>query len=428
MLARWAAMALVLLDTGGVARAAPASRSAASRPAASAPASRASTRPAAPADDLADLQRAMEADRQAGDAARPKAATGFASVLQSLNPDLSLILDIALAGFSDEEPPVTGGHDPQASGFSLQALELAASASVDPYFRFNANLVFSPEGVEVEEVYATTLALPWNLQLRAGQLLTRFGRINATHLHSWVFSDQVLVLGKFFGGDGNRGLGAELSLLMPLPWHVELIATATNAAGEGTARSFLGGSDLGVKGPGDLQYTVAVKQFFALGDNWSLAWGLSGAFGPNATERGNRTEIYGTDLYLKYRPITHGSYTVVSLDAEWMFRRRQVARHRLGPDDVLGDHGFYAYLFWRFARRWGIAGRYEYVSGVEEDPLDPEWTSLRQRASGNITFWPTEFSRVRLQYDYDRPAWRDPVHALFLAMEIAVGAHGAHAF
>jgi len=288
MRARWAALALVLLDAGG-AWAAPASRNAASAPAASAPASRPATRPAAP-EDLAELQRAMEADRKAAAAARPeRAPTGVASVLQSLNPDLSLILDIALAGFSEESPPMMGGHDPKASGFSLQALELAASASVDPYFRFNANLVFSPEGVEVEEVYATTLALPWNLQLRAGQLLTRFGRINATHLHSWTFSDQVLVLGKFFGGEGNRGLGAELSVLLPLPWFVELVATASNAAGEGAARSFLGDSDRGVKGPGDLQYTAAVKQFFALGDDWSLAWGLSGAFGPNATAAGNRT-------------------------------------------------------------------------------------------------------------------------------------------
>lgn len=393
---------------------------------ATAPATRPATRPSAPAADLADLQRALDADRAVRLTAEPAAPAskqnGLGGALQSLNPDLSLIADVALAGFTDDSPPMMGGHDPKKSGFVLQALELAASASVDPYFRFNANLVFTPDGVEVEEVYATTLALPWNLQLRAGQLLTRFGRINATHPHGWAFADQVLVLGKLFGGDGNRGLGAELSVLLPLPWYVELLGSVTNATGGTTARSFFGDSDLGIKGPGDLLYIAAAKQFFPLGDNWSLSWGLSAAFGPNSTGRGNRSEIYGSDLYLKYRPITRGSYTIVSLDAEWMLRRRQV------PDAVLQDHGLYATLFWRFSRRWGVAGRYEYVSGVEGDPLDPQWTGLRQRASGNLTFWPTEFSRIRLQYNYDRPAWRTPFHAVFLAMEFAVGAHGAHTF
>jgi len=276
--------------------------------------------------------------------------------------------------------------------------------------------------VEIEKAYGTTLSLPWKLQVRAGQFLTRFGRINNSHPHTWAFVDQMLVLGKFFGGEGNRGLGVEASWLTPLPWYVELVASATDAAGEATARSFFGAQDLGVRGPGDLQYTLAAKQFFPLSDNWSLFWGLSAALGPNPTGRDNRSEIYGTDLYLKYRPITHGSYTIVSLDAEWLTRRRQV------PGGVLQDHGLYAYLFWRFARRWAAAARYEWVQGVANDPLDPEWAEARQRLSANLTFWPTEFSRFRLQYSYDRPEWRHPYHAVFLAVEFAVGAHGAHKF
>jgi hypothetical protein len=47
----------------------------------------------------------------------------------------------------------------------------------------------------------------------------------------------------------------------------------------------------------------------------------------------------------------------------------------------------------------------------------------------NLSFWPTEFSRIRLQYDLDLPGWRPvPEHAVFLAFELVVGAHGAHAF
>ena len=267
-----------------------------------------------------------------------------------------MIADFAAAYFSEDENLETGAHDPTQTGFNLQQLELAASAAVDPYLRFDANIVFGLFGVELEEAYGTTLDLPFKLQARFGQFLTRFGRINPTHLHSWDFVDQPFAIGRVFGAEGNRGLGVELSWITPLPWYVEIVASTTGAAGEGTARSFFGADDLGVEDPGDLLYVTALKQFFPVSEDVSLALGFSGAFGPNSTGRDNRTEVYGTDLYLKYRPITRQSFTIVALQTEWLYRRRQV------PADVLADISGYAQLFWRFDQRWGTAARYEYGS------------------------------------------------------------------
>jgi hypothetical protein len=93
-------------------------------------------------------------------------------------PNLSLILDTAFAAFGGGAPDQRGAHDPSRTGFNLQQLELHASAAVDPFFRFDANLVFALFGVEIEEAYVTSLALPGGLQARAGQFLTRFGRRN----------------------------------------------------------------------------------------------------------------------------------------------------------------------------------------------------------------------------------------------------------
>jgi hypothetical protein len=347
-----------------------------------------------------------------------------------LNPDLSVSLDTALAAFSDDEPLQTGGHDPKKNGFNLQQLELAIGSSVDPYFRFDANVAFSQFGVEIEEAYATTLGLPLGLQLRAGQFLTRFGRLNSTHLHAWAFVDQPFALGRVFGGEGNRGLGLEISWLTPLPWFAEMVLSTTDAAGEGTARSFYGAADLGVTTPGDLQLLAALKQFFAASDDWSIFLGASFSGGPNATGHRNRSEVYGADLYVKYRPLSAASHTVVSLQLEYFHRRRQV------PGDVLTDSSGYAYLFWRFAQRLGVAARYE-IGTPERGQLpessafalDPLWTSNRQRVSTNLTFWPTEFSRLRLQGSVDLPRWREqPIWAAFLALEVSVGAHTAHAF
>ena len=342
-----------------------------------------------------------------------------------LNPALSIIGDFALAWFSDDETSQRGGHDPTETGFNLQQLELSFQAAVDPYFKFYGNIVFSLFGVEVEEAYGQTLGLPLNLQVRAGQFLSRFGRLNNTHPHSWDFVDQPMVHGRFFGSEGQRGLGVELSALLPLPWYVEIVGTVLNPEGGATMRSFYGNDDLGIDNIDDFVYVAALKQFFALSRDWSLAWGLSGAFGPNATGQDNRTEIYGTDLYLKWRPISYGSYTIVSLQTEWMLRRRQI------PGDVLQDFGGYAQVFWRFARRWATAARYEFLSGVSADYLDPLEDDHEHRAAVNVTFWPTEFSRLRLQYSVDIPKWRtdeDLVHAVFLTLELVAGAHGAHTF
>ena len=111
----------------------------------------------------------------------------------------------------------------------------------------------------------------------------------------------------------------------------------------------------------------------------------------------------------------------MSLTLEVMHRRRQA------PSDVLADSGGYAQLVWNIDPRWSVGGRYGYVEGLDADPLDPDWTEARQRASLQATFNPSHFSRLRLQGSYDDRQWLDdPVWAVLLGVELLVGAHGAH--
>lgn len=372
--------------------------------------------------ELRALEEALAEDA-AATATPTVAAAPSTPTANQVALDVAFILDVVGAWFSDDDPMQGGGHDPRVTGFSLQQLELSVGASVDPFFRFDANLVFGLFGVELEEAYASTLALPGNLKVRAGQFLTRFGRLNNTHPHSWNFVDQPIVNSKFLGGEGSRGLGAELSWLTPLPWYVELVGATTMADGECCARSFYGGDNLGVHTPADLLYTARVAQFFPLSDTWSLLWGISAQFGPNATGHGNRTEIYGSDLYLRYRPPSATSRMALSLQLEGMFRTRQV------PDDALQDFGGRGELVWEIGPRFETGVRHELVSGVANDPLDPEWTSMRHRSTAQVTFRPSHFSRLRLQGSADIPSFRDaPIYAAMLALEVLVGAHGAHAY
>lgn len=375
--------------------------------------------------ELQALLDALEADAAAtapdtGDASRNRRVG--AAILSAIQPEMALILDLSLAYFSDS-PLQLGSHDPQRTGFNFNQLEMSFSANVDPYFLFRANLVFSQFGVEVEEAYAQTTSLPGRFQLRAGQFLNRVGRINATHPHSWSFLDQPLVNGKFFGGEGQRGLGMEVNWLAPTPFYLELVGSVMHGEGECCARSFDGGTDVGIHGPQDFLYLLSAKSLFAFGPSWSLSWGASALMGPNATGYNNRTDIYGTDLYLRFRPVTSTRYTAFSLTMELLHRRRQV------PSDLLVDTGLYLQAVWNINRRWEVGARYEWVSGHENDPLDPEWHSARHRLSAQGTLYPSHFSRIRLQANYDNPTWRpQPIWAAILGVEFVVGAHGAHAF
>ena len=399
------------------------------------------TDPATPeptAEELEALKKALGADQAATPSAPASGAQGgagnwsfnyssaqnqAAQMLQSMNPEMALIADVAGAWFSSDDNLQLGGHDPKKTGFTLQQLEMSLGASVDPFFRLDSNIVFAQFGVEVEEAYATTLALPFNLQMRFGQFLTRIGRQNNTHPHSWKFVDQPLVHGKFFGSENNRGLGLETSWLVPLPWYVELVGSATDSVGDCCARSYLGGSGLTIAGPQDVLATAALKQFFPFSNDLSLLWGLSLQGGPNASGQGNRTEIYATDVYLRYRPVNDPGRGSLNLTAEGFHRRRQV------PGAVLADAGYYAQLVGQFALQYELGVRAEGVSGVADDPLDPTWTGFAQRYSLQASYYPSHFSRLRAQAGVTLPPdGRDPIWSAIVALEVLIGAHGAHTF
>jgi len=417
--------------------------------AAAADASASGTSPDVSTEPLPEALQDTPASNAGGGQAANAALQAALSALSTMNPHMAFILDAGFAAFSDDKRlRQTGAHDLNKNGFGLQQLELNIGASVDPFARFDANLVFSQFGVELEEAYGTTLSLPWGLQARGGQFLQRFGRKNPTHPHSWSFVDQPLVNGKFFGSEGSRGLGAELSWLTPLPWYAEVVVSVHDAAGACCARSFLGAAP--TKNVLDISTLASLKQFFAVNDDLALVVGLSGLVGPNTAGRMTRSEIYGADLYLRYRPITDPNRTTFTLTVEGMHRRRQTA------GDVLTDSGMYAEAALQFLLQYEVAARVEWVQGAGSwnqflqdptsphvdvvDPLDPDWTHDAVRTSVAATYMPTHFSRVRLQGAMTLPG-RDvpaigldpkqagtPVYSAFVSFEVLVGEHPAHRY
>src|SRR5207249_1976577 len=87
-----------------------------------------------------------------------------------------------------------GDHDPIKRGFSLRNAEIALDGAVDPYFKAFGNIVFKLDAnneteIELEETYLQSIALPANLQVKAGQFFANFGRQNPQHPHHWDGGD-----------------------------------------------------------------------------------------------------------------------------------------------------------------------------------------------------------------------------------------------
>ncbi len=371
---------------------------------------------------------------------------------QNQNPDISLDGLFAAGYFSDPNHLNLGGHDPKQRGFTLENLELTLGATVDPYARADAHIVYlidegGKSAVEVEEAFLTTLALPSRLQLIAGQFVTRFGRLNPTHPHTWDFADQPVINNRLFGPDGLRNPGVQLSWLAPLPWYLELVGSVQNAGGE-TAVSFLSvptqqdgtvtvlaGHPLltrGVERLEDLLYMGRMKSAWSPTETVEVVTGVSGLSGPNASGVATRTGIYGADFYSKWRPLSadHG-FPFVAFQAEGLWRRYEAGAAMVNsgflPGETLQDGGAYAQGLWGFIRRWVAGFRVEYANGGRADDLlrDRRW-----RLSPDLTFYPSEFSKWRLQYNADlsQRLGDATLHAVFLQFEFLIGTHGAHQF
>ena len=352
-----------------------------------------------------------------------------------------------------------GGHDPNQRGFTVQNVELTLSGAVDPYFRGQANVVLQINSagesfLELEEMYAETTSLPGNLQVKAGQYFTEFGRLNPQHPHSWAFADQPLVNGRFLGPDGLRNAGARISWLVPTPFYSELFFGVQNSQG-GTAHSFRndnGGNpsfdrlstDRGVKKFSDMLYSARYAASFEPTENQTLLGGLSAVFGPNSSGNDTATQIYGADVYWKWKsPRAHGGFPFVSWQTEALLRRYQAgasATVDLNNDTVLDpvpretvtDWGAYSQVLWGFTPGWVAGLRGDYAAGKQADYEKLYGADLsratRWRITPNLTWYPSEFSKIRLQYNYDHRDLIGVDHSIWLQFEFLLGAHAAHKF
>ena len=369
---------------------------------------------------------------------------------QSLNPDLSAILD-ADFGWQRRAPQLLSGDDPDlhaegtrhAVGFTAQEVELAFSAIVDPYFKGEIYLTIpNLSGIEVEEAFATTTSLPWSLQIKGGSFRSAFGRQNGQHLHVQDFTRRPLINAAFLGADGMRGPGAQVSWLAPLPFFLTLYAEAFSLAADPADETQALPQPVPTFGSDSSRRPTLVteaKAFFPFGEEWSFYGGLNFASGKSpglslgdagTVGVGREAQLYGADLYLKWKPVNVAQgYESLALQAE------AILRHFASGDGLDGewDGGGYAQVVAQFARRWFLGIRGDLVGVPSSSVL-----ARTERVGLSLTFQGSEFSRLRAYFEAEhaatpssaflpqaQPQWAP---AAYLQLEYSIGAHGAHPY
>ncbi len=338
-------------------------------------------------------------------------------------------------------PGILGSEGGSDKGFSFNYLELAFETVVDPYFDFFTTMQIVDGEIGIEEAYVRTRALPSGLKIKAGQFFSGFGRLNSQHDHVWNFSIQPLVYSSLLGDKNLNEIGIQLTWVAPVDFYLVLgaeVLKGSNKAMFGNESFSIG--NLSVE-KDDMPLMVGfVKTSFDF-DNMILLAGVSLASGRHQSIQeendyafSGNSLLYGLELTIKYMI---DSYRYLSLQSEYIGSRSDgdeylLSTGRSKPFDG-SMSGLYSELIWRYGLRWRTGVRFDYIAKRPERIFESH--NLNQsgtRIAAMIEYNPSEFSRVRLQYAYDRAHFlfgeKKNYHELSVNINVAVGAHGAHKF
>jgi hypothetical protein len=411
----------------------------------------------------------------------------------AFNPQISVILDgnyyhddidgegSELLGMADGISHAHGaGHDhggghghahgSAEQGFNFRSAEIAFSASVDTYFDATALLAIDADGgVDLEEAWFQTRSLPNGLKVKAGKFLSDVGYMNNQHPHSWDFTDQNLAYLNLLGDHGLRDTGVQITWL-PDWGHYTLFGLeafqgeqeklgALADVGDGLeaelADAGLSVDDLalGDEQDGPRLYTAFVKFAPDLGYDHALQLGAWGGWADQHQEIHGDPEdgnlhtlegdawMWGVDAVYKYAG--GGAYGKgdFKLQGEYLWQRKdldlqfhQANPALVGAERKFTEDGLYLQGLYGFAPRWQAGLRYDVVGLTNK--LESGGSTLREwndsdRWTAALTWTPTEYSRLRLQYamaDITIDGESNAFDYVYLQYIMSLGSHGAHKF
>lgn len=387
---------------------------------------------------------------------------------RDLNPSIGGILNGRFANFSSDEDGIPGfvlGHEAQrgAEGISLGETELNLSTSVDDKFYASTTSVLAvDEGgieVELEEAYVETLpglGLPTGATIRMGRAFWTLGYLNEHHSHTDDFADRPLPYRVFLNNSFND-TGTQISYLLPTDLYIEVgggifrgddfpFAGATGSDVDSFSAFLRLGGDIGRNSSWRIGgYILDGK---ANGRGGGDGHGDEHGDEENGEEMGEDhdeegleefftagmftgdTRLWVADLRYVWAPTGNPRQKELLFQAEY-FRREEKGVYSVTEEGVTeeerldgGSQGWYAQGVFKFAPAWRIGARYSQVYAPEDSGLEHDPYALAVMGDWSNS----EFSRVRLQYNYEKLAGDRSDNQILLQYIMSIGAHAAHKY
>jgi len=307
-------------------------------------------------------------------------------------------------------------------GLQFDEAELSVISTVDPYWMLSANLVFTPDGVDPEEVWARSTSVP-SLQLKLGKLRATFGKHGQLHTHAFPFIAAPIVMANTLGEEGFKDAGLEAAWLTPLPWFAELTGGAYQAIGPDADLPL----DFGSTRHDNVPFLGHLKNLLDVNAATTLELGQSILQGRGTD--GVRRDVYGADVTLRNVPPTAANRHGWILQGEYLQRTSSP-----GGASVRGSDGGYAAFQYRLSQVWwaGVRGEEarrstaDFVVDAAGAPVNATIT----RGSVDVAWTPSEFSFIRLEYSHAHAdAGAHPSDdRLAVQMSYTIGFHPAHAY
>lgn len=430
----------------------------------------AAERVAQAADATAEQAQSDAADaQQASEDAATAPTSSFADAVNRFNPAISLVLQGTASSYKNDPDDwhlpgfqLGGETGRKPEGLSLDESEITFSANIDDWFYGQSTLAIHQDGdeteIELEEAFVDTLALPHGFGARFGRFYSDVAFQNSVHSHAWDFTDAPLAYDAFLGKQ-YRDDGVRASWVAPTDLFLEFGAEAyrgNNFPGgdSNNSDSVLGGTHTAfVRLGGDLNasnsWKLGLSHLRVSPENRESGHG----HGHGDDEEGGASFDGDSNLTVasalwKWAPEGNASERNLTLEAEYFYRNEdgKVSFSEDGDTALMNydgsQQGIYVQGVYQFIPKWRAGLRYDRLWSdndldvTDAGGLDPEEVKEESgllsdhdpsRWTAMLDYTHSEFSRFRLQYEYDKST-PDTDQVWMLQYIMTLGAHGAHSY
>ncbi len=369
----------------------------------------------------------------------PTVAAAPPSSANAFNPAISGVLDGKFGAFSKD--PATydvagfplAAEGPGQRGLFLGEAEINAQANIDDMFMGSITLSLGIDNgetsAELEEAFIQTTSMPAGFQITAGKFLSDVGYLSSFHPHADDFADRPLAYRAFLA-DGLVDTGVRLTWLAPTDFYLRFGSEVLR----GDSYPAFGAANRGVGVKSAYMRTgdnIGTEISYQAGVSWTWADAVNRETNDGLDVFSGQSQVGIAHVVVKWAPNGNPVNRNLKFQAEVLRNRVDGLFNGVALDRT--DYGAYAQLIYQFKHQWRVGARYDWLSAGKIPPAlagtvldsgnhDPT------RISAMLEYDHSEFSRIRLQYNYDRSRLFGNDHEFLLQYTATIGAHPAHSY